>query len=453
MANEYAQGLLAGSNVADQWMKNIYDEPAIRQTRLLQNQNLANINAENASKLQAQSQLAADELANRRAFAAEQGTPAISPATTMTMPTTPAQQSAIARLQAAPAPLKSSLLQSQPVEATPVAGLGQNLSLLQPAETTPSIAPALDQYQLQSVTTPGTPAKETTIADRNRAVLQAAAARGDQATVQAIQKQVMAQAKDMVNMSGDIESGIEYINSSTGTKIQSIKTPTIHWAVDPTTGQTSGVDMQVYTRAIGAGALPGDAAKQATFRLDAGSPEANVALIQAKDTDEIRAVGVKFNLPFKALEKPLSIATREEYRNQVIDHQNRQADLAERRADIREKRLIYMGNKPSLSAEQKGFSTWISKYDNLAKARATIEKGYDPITAAVIPQTQIATAKATINDQLNRTQRYIKETFPDDWAIYNGKEPLVVPPGYTYDAAKGYYVNPKAPPGRTAWRP
>ena len=176
-------------------------------------------------------------------------------------------------------------------------------------------------------------------------------------------------------------------------------------------------------------------------------------LSSIESTDEIRAVGVKFNLPFKALEKPLSIATREEYRNQVLDHQNRQADLAERRADISEKRLIYMGNKPSLSAEQKGFSTWISKYDNLAKARATIEKGYDPITAAVIPQTQIATAKATINDQLNRTQRYIKETFPDDWAIYNGKEPLVVPPGYTYDAAKGYYVNPKAPPGRTAWRP
>jgi hypothetical protein len=54
------------------------------------------------------------------------------------------------------------------------------------------------------------------------------------------------------------------------------------------------------------------------------------------------------------------------------------------------------------------------------KARASIEKGYDPITGQVIPQTQIETAKATVNGQIANTERYMQATFPNEWKTYVG---------------------------------
>jgi len=112
------------------------------------------------------------------------------------------------------------------------------------------------------------------------------------------------------------------------------------------------------------------------------------------------------------------------------------------------------------NAEQKGFSTWVTKYDGLMKARASIEKGFDPITGQIIPQTQIETAKATINDQLARTERYMQSTFPNEWRTYAGAtqpQPKAAPvaqrpPGFdVFDEKRGIWLNPNDP--TKGWRP
>jgi len=78
------------------------------------------------------------------------------------------------------------------------------------------------------------------------------------------------------------------------------------------------------------------------------------------------------------------------------------------------------GGSGGATAEQRGFSQWVTKYDGLMKARASIEKGFDPITGQVIPQTQIETARQTVNDQIAKTERYMQATFPAEWKVYAG---------------------------------
>ncbi len=72
------------------------------------------------------------------------------------------------------------------------------------------------------------------------------------------------------------------------------------------------------------------------------------------------------------------------------------------------------------TAEARGFSTWASKLQGLTKARASIEKGYDPITGEAIPQTQIETARSTVQTELANTIRYMKSQFPEDYKAYTG---------------------------------
>lgn len=70
-----------------------------------------------------------------------------------------------------------------------------------------------------------------------------------------------------------------------------------------------------------------------------------------------------------------------------------------------------------------GFRAEKSHLDALYGRRATIEKGYDPITGEAIPQTQIATAKATIQGQINKAEQYISRQYPDLWKTYNQAQP------------------------------
>lgn len=81
------------------------------------------------------------------------------------------------------------------------------------------------------------------------------------------------------------------------------------------------------------------------------------------------------------------------------------------------------GGSGGPTAEQKGFSTWATKYDGLVKARAAIEKGFDPFTGQALPQTQLDTAKASIQEQIGKTERYMQSTFPNEWRTYAGAAP------------------------------
>lgn len=70
------------------------------------------------------------------------------------------------------------------------------------------------------------------------------------------------------------------------------------------------------------------------------------------------------------------------------------------------------------------FRQYKSQLDGLYKAKASVQKGYDPYTGELIPQTQIATALKTIDDQIIRAERYMKAKFPDEWGIYGGADKL-----------------------------
>jgi hypothetical protein len=68
--------------------------------------------------------------------------------------------------------------------------------------------------------------------------------------------------------------------------------------------------------------------------------------------------------------------------------------------------------------DRKEFRTWVSQLDGLYRNRASIEKGLDPLTGAVIPQQQIDTAKATINREIQSKEQFISTEFPDQWKSY-----------------------------------
>jgi hypothetical protein len=68
--------------------------------------------------------------------------------------------------------------------------------------------------------------------------------------------------------------------------------------------------------------------------------------------------------------------------------------------------------------DAKEFRREIGGLDGLYKSRATIEKGLDPITGAVIPQTQIDEAKATIQGQIDSKEEWMKTEYPEQWSTY-----------------------------------
>lgn len=66
----------------------------------------------------------------------------------------------------------------------------------------------------------------------------------------------------------------------------------------------------------------------------------------------------------------------------------------------------------------KDFMSSINNLDDLYKARASIEKGVDPMTAMVLPQGQLDIAKKTINSQIASRESIISGTWPDEWKRY-----------------------------------
>ena len=73
-------------------------------------------------------------------------------------------------------------------------------------------------------------------------------------------------------------------------------------------------------------------------------------------------------------------------------------------------------------SDLKEFRKEVAGLNSLYKSRATIEKGYDPITGQVIPQDQITTAKATIQGQIERQEGIMQIEYPGQWEKYTKKE-------------------------------
>jgi hypothetical protein len=79
--------------------------------------------------------------------------------------------------------------------------------------------------------------------------------------------------------------------------------------------------------------------------------------------------------------------------------------------------------------DRKDFNQWITKLQNLRKSEAGIQKGYDPITGQVIPQTQIDSALATVRQEIANTQGYLEANHPDRYRVYSkgSKKPAPKP--------------------------
>jgi hypothetical protein len=71
----------------------------------------------------------------------------------------------------------------------------------------------------------------------------------------------------------------------------------------------------------------------------------------------------------------------------------------------------------------KEFRQWTSKLDGLKKSEASIQKGFDPITGQIIPQTQIDAALNTVRSQIADTENYISTEYPDQWKKYRKPAP------------------------------
>jgi hypothetical protein len=76
------------------------------------------------------------------------------------------------------------------------------------------------------------------------------------------------------------------------------------------------------------------------------------------------------------------------------------------------------GGEGDAKKDAKEFRREIGGLDGLYKSRAAIEKGLDPITGAVIPQTQIDEAKATIQGQIDSKEEWMKTEYPEQWSTY-----------------------------------
>lgn len=80
----------------------------------------------------------------------------------------------------------------------------------------------------------------------------------------------------------------------------------------------------------------------------------------------------------------------------------------------------------------KEFRQHTAKLESLYRSKAGIQKGYDPITGSVIPQTQIDAALETINSAIADAEGYVQSVYPEQWKQYRkpaptpgaGSEPL-----------------------------
>jgi len=67
------------------------------------------------------------------------------------------------------------------------------------------------------------------------------------------------------------------------------------------------------------------------------------------------------------------------------------------------------------------FRQWTTKLDGLYKSRASVEKGFDPLTGEVLDQSNIEKALKTLDGQIANTERYISRKDPEQWYTYSGK--------------------------------
>lgn len=82
--------------------------------------------------------------------------------------------------------------------------------------------------------------------------------------------------------------------------------------------------------------------------------------------------------------------------------------------------LVLIDKKAGAEKEKtaKEFRQYQGQLDGLYKAKASVQKGYDPISGQVIPQTQIEDALKTINEKIFDKENYMKNVFPDEWKHY-----------------------------------
>lgn len=92
------------------------------------------------------------------------------------------------------------------------------------------------------------------------------------------------------------------------------------------------------------------------------------------------------------------------------------------------------------AAEGRDFRAWVGQLDGLYKSRASIEKGFDPVTGQVIPQTQIETAKRTVQAQIADKENYISSAFPDQWKQYKASAPAPGTGGKPLDETTARFI-------------
>lgn len=82
---------------------------------------------------------------------------------------------------------------------------------------------------------------------------------------------------------------------------------------------------------------------------------------------------------------------------------------------------------------ESGFQFWATKLQTLQGKISSIEKGVDPLTGAVIPQTNIQNALATLRPEIENTKRYMKKKYPNEYTTYFGAEQQAQPAGKVLD--------------------
>lgn len=120
--------------------------------------------------------------------------------------------------------------------------------------------------------------------------------------------------------------------------------------------------------------------------------------------------------------------------------------------------LSGVGNKPVFTESRKvaqsedsprkrmgEFRQYVQDLTGLYKTKASIQKGYDPFTGQMIPQENISNALATIEREIQDSERFIKQYYPNEWSVRRGldtsarvsPEEALKSPGYRPGATGG----------------
>lgn len=178
-------------------------------------------------------------------------------------------------------------------------------------------------------------------------------------------------------------------------------------------------------------AFSADGKTKNTYQLNIGGlPEAGKRFTEAggtgamtgDDLEKFMPAGwlVKFSGAAKTAPDPKAPQTREVQRGDQSVTEEYNTDTGTWHVVGKGPKWSPKAESTGATAEQKGFREWATEYGSLIKARANVEKGLDPITGQMIPQTQIETAKATLNGLIAKTERHMQATFPNEWKTYGG---------------------------------